>query len=363
MGAYLSEPLTEKHSEDMESTKYRVGACSMQGWRVAQEDDHNAELEYDADSAYFAVYDGHGGAEVAKYCAAKLPAFIQSRKDYDLGAGEEDMKKTLADAFVAFDATLVERPVVAELKRLAGVQELDEEADPEEVSNLYEEATMTLEDVIQKYEDSEEAQLRADAAEVGAGGDGDGDAEKPKPVSAALAKVKAGSSSGKGVSPFLRAKRESRVEKEEVADTEKVDDADAKPIEARKEGKEENGEAQKENASEGNGPNEEDATIEEKKEEAKVNGHDTTPTNGSDGEKAAVTENGVNGEGEEKKETPVASKGKGKGKGKGKSNVIKSSSSASAEEDESEPAAPVQKPKVKKSADELYRSMLDDKSK
>ena len=65
----------------------------------------------------------------------------------------------LKDAFVAFDATLVERPVVNELKRIAGVKDLEEEdADPEEVSNLYEEATMTIEDVIQKYEDKEEAQ-------------------------------------------------------------------------------------------------------------------------------------------------------------------------------------------------------------
>ena len=60
---------------------------------------------------------------------------------------------------MAFDATLVERPVVNELKRIAGVKDLeDEDADPEEVSNLYEEATMTIEDVIQKYEDKEEAQ-------------------------------------------------------------------------------------------------------------------------------------------------------------------------------------------------------------
>ena len=69
------------------------------------------------------------------------------------------MNLKLKEAFVAFDATLVERPVVHELKRIAGVKEFeDEEEDPEEVSNLYEEATMTIQDVIQKYEDREEAE-------------------------------------------------------------------------------------------------------------------------------------------------------------------------------------------------------------
>ena len=51
-----------------------------------------------------------------------------------------------------------------ELKRIAGVKELEDEdeEDPEEVSNLYEEATMTIEDVIQKYEDKEEAEAASE---------------------------------------------------------------------------------------------------------------------------------------------------------------------------------------------------------
>ena len=69
---------------------------------------------------------------------------------------------------MAFDATLVERPVVNELKRIAGVKELEDEdeEDPEEVTNLYEEATMTIEDVIQKYEDKEEAEANDDKPSV-----------------------------------------------------------------------------------------------------------------------------------------------------------------------------------------------------
>ena len=37
MGAYLSEPVLEKHSSDEENVKLSYGASSMQGWRVSQE--------------------------------------------------------------------------------------------------------------------------------------------------------------------------------------------------------------------------------------------------------------------------------------------------------------------------------------
>lgn len=37
MGAYLSEPVTEKVSSDEANNKLECGASSMQGWRVNQE--------------------------------------------------------------------------------------------------------------------------------------------------------------------------------------------------------------------------------------------------------------------------------------------------------------------------------------
>ena len=70
----------------------------MQGWRVSQEDDHNAILDYGDESAYFAVYDGHGGHEVARYVADKLPNFIQNRKDFSFGADDDAMTKILQES-------------------------------------------------------------------------------------------------------------------------------------------------------------------------------------------------------------------------------------------------------------------------
>ena len=37
MGAYLSEPVLDKHSSDESSQCLSYGASSMQGWRVSQE--------------------------------------------------------------------------------------------------------------------------------------------------------------------------------------------------------------------------------------------------------------------------------------------------------------------------------------
>lgn len=37
MGAYLSEPITEKKSTEGENEEFSFGASSMQGWRISQE--------------------------------------------------------------------------------------------------------------------------------------------------------------------------------------------------------------------------------------------------------------------------------------------------------------------------------------
>jgi len=62
----------------------------MQGWRVRMEDAHFAigALEGDgwADTAAFAVMDGHGGKEVAEYCQEHLPLQIGRGPSHDARA-------------------------------------------------------------------------------------------------------------------------------------------------------------------------------------------------------------------------------------------------------------------------------------
>ncbi|EGR30405.1 protein phosphatase 2c, putative [Ichthyophthirius multifiliis] len=69
MGAYLSEPITQKDIDySNQSPNYEYCAASMQGWRVEMEDTHIANTDIDGQkNALFAVFDGHGGAEISKY--------------------------------------------------------------------------------------------------------------------------------------------------------------------------------------------------------------------------------------------------------------------------------------------------------
>ncbi|KAG5324941.1 Y0417 phosphatase, partial [Pseudoatta argentina] len=155
MGAYLSEPITKKESSDEIGKNVAYGASSMQGWRISQEDAHNCCIDFDENVSLFAVYDGHGGHEVATYCARNLPDFIKQTKAYKTG----DIRQALIDAFLGFDETLTKPEVVNVLKELAGTStsekkenDLNESDEEENVNNLCMEATMPLEQVMAKYQ-------------------------------------------------------------------------------------------------------------------------------------------------------------------------------------------------------------------
>ncbi|XP_038215482.1 probable protein phosphatase 2C 58 isoform X3 [Zerene cesonia] len=159
MGAYLSEPVTEKISSDESNSNLECGASSMQGWRVNQEDAHNTILDFDLNTSLFAVYDGHGGAEVATYCSQNLPNYIKNTEAYKNG----DLVKALSDAFLGFDATIASKEVMDILKELAAGEinppgpSDNEESEDESISNLYKEARLPLQEipfqeVLAKYE-------------------------------------------------------------------------------------------------------------------------------------------------------------------------------------------------------------------
>lgn len=153
MGAYLSEPVTEKVSNDENNDILECGASSMQGWRVNQEDAHNTILDFDVNTSFFAVYDGHGGAEVATYCSQNLPDYIKNTDAYKNG----ELIKALEDAFLGFDATIATKEVMDILKELAGEinppgPSDNEDSEDDNVSNLYQEARLPLQEVLAKYE-------------------------------------------------------------------------------------------------------------------------------------------------------------------------------------------------------------------
>lgn len=78
MGAYLSQPITTKKSASGSGNGHCWGCSSMQGWRQGMEDAHLTLAQLGADDtcaklSFYAVFDGHGGREVALFCQEHFP--------------------------------------------------------------------------------------------------------------------------------------------------------------------------------------------------------------------------------------------------------------------------------------------------
>lgn len=155
----------------------------------------------------FAVYDGHGGAEVSTYCADKFPAFFKTLDKYKEGSYEQALK----DAFLGFDKTLLQPDVIDVLKTIANEKndnqgdesETVDEDEDEDMAELHEEGSLPLDEVMEKY--------------------------KGHPSIPALRRLKevVGLSASKPQSPFLRGRRAAAI----IADAanKAVLDPDAKP--------------------------------------------------------------------------------------------------------------------------------------
>ncbi|CAD7943486.1 unnamed protein product [Amoebophrya sp. A25] len=94
MGAYLSEPKRDKESEEASGDTWRLGASSMQGWRVNMEDAHLVHEAFGGkeDTFLIGVFDGHGGPEVAKFVAKHLGNTILESESYKSGKVEDALK-------------------------------------------------------------------------------------------------------------------------------------------------------------------------------------------------------------------------------------------------------------------------------
>ncbi|XP_053722725.1 protein phosphatase 1G isoform X1 [Synchiropus splendidus] len=180
MGAYLSQPNTNKTSSDGGNDTMSFGFSAMQGWRVSMEDSHNCNPDFDEDTAMFSVYDGHGGEEVALYCSKYLPDIIKEQKTYKDGK----LQKALEDAFLAIDSRMTTEDVIKELTQIAGRPTDDgpaekvadeDDLDTEEAALLHEEATMTIEELLVRY-----GQNRNAAAKKASGEKSGSDADGPK---------------------------------------------------------------------------------------------------------------------------------------------------------------------------------------
>jgi len=367
----LSQPITKREIEVEEDDNFWVSSTSMQGWRVSQEDAHNAILNYDDYSSLFAVYDGHGGHEVAAYTAKKLPNYIKCRKDYRMG----NIEQGLTEAFVEFDRTLTEQSVVRELRIIAGKEvDPDEEVDHKEVDDLFNEATMPIEAVMAQNGSSDSDNTEIASSRNNEGGQStktssssstSSSTEKPKTT--ALTHFKTRNGGGKFKSPAIRAKPACNPDDypgQKMED--KLKDASGADN-VKKLSFSETMEESELSKSSSNGDHDNDKETSDKKP---TNGHHEAKPD----EKVHINGESNNGvsqpESNELKTTDV--KGKGKGKGKGKSSQIvkpKSDGDNNGDsttevhpENESAAAAKIISPNNKKakSAAELYQNLVND---
>lgn len=98
MGAnlvYLDRPNTQKHNVAGESKLgYKYALSSMQGWRLSMEDAHICNENIDGSGiGLFAIFDGHGGIEAAKFAERHFTKALLanpnfSKKQYPLALEE-----------------------------------------------------------------------------------------------------------------------------------------------------------------------------------------------------------------------------------------------------------------------------------
>jgi len=115
------QPVTEKHSRDGRSRSLGLsfGHSSMQGWRDRMEDAHcSAQLRRPSgrgtEAYLFGVCDGHGGDQVAKFCARHLPLAVDAARSRG-----RTVPDALHESFHGLDRLLQDPACADELLELA----------------------------------------------------------------------------------------------------------------------------------------------------------------------------------------------------------------------------------------------------
>lgn len=112
MGQILSQPETEKHSEKNGDKYLAYGLSCMQGWRINMEDAHATilnlanipESDQTEHTAFFGVYDGHGGEKAAIFTGRHLHELVSQTDAYK----KKDYINALKDGFLLCDQAILQ---------------------------------------------------------------------------------------------------------------------------------------------------------------------------------------------------------------------------------------------------------------
>ena len=125
MGVYLSTANREVEAEEGGGLGLEYAAGGVQGWRKNMEDAHIAECDLrsavpaahiptaNVDMSLFAVFDGHGGKEVAKFCETRFCEELVALDKFKQG----DYAGALTEAFHRMDIMLEDKKYEGELRK------------------------------------------------------------------------------------------------------------------------------------------------------------------------------------------------------------------------------------------------------
>ena len=86
----------------------------MQGWRKSNEDAHITAVDFVPGISLFAVFDGHGGSEVAKFCGAHFVEELKNDPDFR----QQKYEQALTTVFVKIDKMLLSPAGRKELEKI-----------------------------------------------------------------------------------------------------------------------------------------------------------------------------------------------------------------------------------------------------
>lgn len=93
---------TEKDTTTGKNHLLEYAQSSMQGWRTSMEDAHICQIDIVPDVHLFAVFDGHGGSEVARFCDKYFVENLVKNTKFI----EKNYKDALIETFYHMDVLL-----------------------------------------------------------------------------------------------------------------------------------------------------------------------------------------------------------------------------------------------------------------
>lgn len=169
---------------------------------------------------------------MAEYCSLKLPEFLKELETFKSGNFEQALK----EAFIGFDATLLDDKVIEELRQMARKNPDYEESDmddddetAEEIISLHQEATMPLQEVLEKYKGNTDAIAKIQTVQRLMGMTPKQEGESPGPSSSSAGGSSSSSSSRATASGSnsLRIKKSASDNEVSSSSSKPVSDSDA----------------------------------------------------------------------------------------------------------------------------------------